>query len=52
MVGVDWENVGYAGAFAIGAVFGAVAAIRLTRSLLDVVMHVRRRAEREPPDHP
>ncbi len=50
MSSVDWENVGYAGAFVVGALFGAVAAIRLTRSLLDVVLHVRRRAESDDAD--
>jgi hypothetical protein len=50
VIGVDWENVGYAGSFVLGSLFGAIAAVRLTRSLLEVVIRVRRRVEDpEPP---
>jgi hypothetical protein len=46
VLGIDWTAAGVGGAFVIGAVFGVIVAIRLTRTLLEVVMHVHRRVEK------
>ena len=47
MLGVDWATVGAAGAFVLGAAFGVIIATRLVRSLLEVVLHARRRIEND-----
>jgi hypothetical protein len=46
----DWTNLGFAGAFVVGALAGAVVTIRLARVVAEMLRDIRR-AERkdEPP---
>lgn len=50
MFGVDWENVGYAGTFVVGAVVGIIATLRLARVLAQFFTELRHRDEQTPDD--
>ena len=45
----DWTNLGIAGAFVVGTIVGAVAAIRLTRIILEHLRDDERRDDGPPP---
>lgn len=43
MVAVEWANLGYAGAFVVGAIAGAVVTIRLAKVLAAFLAGLRDR---------
>lgn len=49
MLGFDWTNLGFAGAFVVGALAGALVTIRLARVVADLLRDIRTREERKDP---
>lgn len=51
MFGVEWTNLGYVGAFLVGAVFSAIVMLRLARVIAEFLTGLGRN-HKEPPDEP
>jgi hypothetical protein len=49
VLGVEWANLGYVGAFLVGAFFSAVVILRLARIIAQYLSELGRK---EPPNEP
>ena len=46
---VQWENLGYTGAFLLGAILATIAVLRVVRAVSGMFEDVDRRRRRRPP---